>query len=81
MNSYTWLNTRVQQAAERLAMHPAHERAEANKYTRYTALKGRDLAAFEWGAQGVELHDFTSAMTTRPGRMQSTLGALACQSA
>ena len=77
MNSYTWLDSRVQQAADRLALRPAHERVEANKYTRYTALKDRELAPFEWGGQGVELHDFSAAMEARPERMQSTFGALA----
>ena len=77
MSTHDWLDARVQRAAERLVRRPAHERAEANKYTRYTALKGRELASFEWGAQGVELHDFSAAMSAQPERMQSTLGALA----
>jgi Fe-S cluster assembly scaffold protein SufB len=73
----TWLDERCAEASARLADRPAHDRAEANKYTPYRALKQREQASFEWGAAGVELLDLSTAMIAHGDRISHTLGALA----
>ena len=77
MTAFAWLDQRTQRAGERLAQAPAHQRAEANKYTRYTALKDRAQASFEWGTKDAELLSVEAAVAQHPERMQAVLGGLA----
>ena len=77
MNTPKWLEQRCAEASARLAERPAHARAEANKYTRYRALKAREQAPFEWGSHGVDLSSFSDAMEKYGDRLRDTVGALA----
>ncbi len=77
MSLPAWLQTRRDEAAERLVQSPAHARIEANKYTPYRALAERASAAFEWGAIGVELLDYAAAMAQHGERVRASLGRLA----
>ena len=77
MSLPAWLQNRRDEAAERLALRPAHGRGEANKYTTYRDLAQRSLASFEWGAAGFELLDYAAAMARHPERVSASLGELA----
>ena len=77
MSLPAWLQTRRDEAAERLALRPAHDRGEANKYTAYRDLAQRSEASFEWGAAGFELLDYATALARHPERVSASLGELA----
>jgi hypothetical protein len=72
-----WLQSRREEAGERLGERPAYGRREANKYTAYRALEQRSSASFEWGATGFELLDYAVAMVRHPERVSARLGGLA----